>query len=181
MDNEIWKDIIGYEGYYQISNQNRVKSLSRSVRKNDSYTPYIIPEKIMACAIGSTGYYMVVLEKNKVKKLWKVHRLIAIHFIPNPNNKPNINHIDANRRNNRIENLEWCTQSENIKHAYNIGTMVVKPIFGRIMRKRSVINIETNQIFDCIKKASKTTKYSYACFYSQISGKVKNKTKFKYL
>ena len=106
---EIWKDIKGYEGYYQISNLGRVKSL----RSN----------KLLKPALDRGYSYVVLCVKMKSKK-YKIHRLIAIHFIPNYHNKPHINHIDGNKRNNDISNLEWCTNDENRKHAAAIGLMV---------------------------------------------------------
>ena len=112
---EIWKDIRGYEGLYQISNLGRIKSLPKWRVK------YGYGEIILKQSIGKKGYKVISLNKNKKRKQYKVHRLIAEAFIPNPENKPQINHIDGNKLNNDINNLEWCTQNENIQHAYNTG------------------------------------------------------------
>lgn len=116
---EIWKDIIGYEGYYQISNLSRIKSLPRISRNNKGAV--LIKEKILRPSKNSQGYYGLKLKSNCVVKYFKVHRLIAIHFIPNNENKPFINHINGIKHDNRIENLEWCTRSENCQHAHDIG------------------------------------------------------------
>lgn len=105
---EIWRDIEGYEGLYQVSNIGRVKSL---MFRNNKYS--ISREKIMACTIRS-GYYVLVLRKNKERKSEQVHRLVAKAFIPNPNNLLIVNHKDFNRRNNNVQNLEWCTQKQNV-------------------------------------------------------------------
>ena len=105
---ENWKDIPGYEGKYQISNFGRVKSLLFINNK------YVIPrEKIMNYTIRS-GYQVLVLRKNGKRESRQVHRLVAEAFIPNPNNLPIVNHKDFNRENNFVENLEWCTQKENV-------------------------------------------------------------------
>lgn len=113
---EIWKDIKGYENLYQISNFGRVKSF---VGWNGH--KYIQRERILAPykQQGNLNYYrsVVKLRKNGIKKDCKVHRLVAEAFIPNPKGYNIINHIDGNPLNNHVENLEWTTQKENMKHA----------------------------------------------------------------
>ncbi|WP_297712050.1 NUMOD4 domain-containing protein [Clostridium sp.] len=118
MDKEEWKSIKGYEGLYEISNFGRVKSLlGWNGRK------YIQRERILApYKQQSNKYYsrsVVKLTKDNKTKDFKVHRLVAEAFIPNPNNYKVVNHIDGNPLNNNVENLEWCTQKMNIKHAIN--------------------------------------------------------------
>lgn len=99
---EIWKDIKDYEGLYQVSNLGRVKSL---------YTNRILnPMK------HTKGYLRVRLYKNSVASNQRIHRLVAEAFIPNPENKPQVNHIDENKTNNRVDNLEWVTNKENCNH-----------------------------------------------------------------
>ncbi|MBP3931432.1 MAG: NUMOD4 motif-containing HNH endonuclease [Peptostreptococcaceae bacterium] len=116
---EVWKDIEGYEGKYQVSNLGRVKSL------RDSHGKY--RELIMTGRNEGHGYLKVSLYKNGKSKGIKIHRLVAITFIPNPKNKTDINHINGIKSDNRVENLEWCTKGENLKHAYDIG-LKKKPI-----------------------------------------------------
>ena len=104
------KDIVGYEGLYQITSDGKVQSL-----KNCKFLKPLLS--------GPKGkeYYYVCLSKNGVKKNHKIHRLVAEAFIPNPNNLPIVNHKDENKENNCVNNLEWVTQGENNKHAYKIG------------------------------------------------------------
>lgn len=111
---EIWKDIEGYEGLYQISNFGRVKSLPK--KNGNSYQE----ERILKPK-NNQGYMQVNLYKNKKCKSIVIHRMVAKAFIKNEYNKREVNHIDGNKANNRVDNLEWCTPSENQKHAYRIG------------------------------------------------------------
>lgn len=103
---ETWKDIKGYEGLYQISNLGDVKRIS----SGKILKPY-----------SHNGYIRVALSKDNTPKHMDIHRLIAQAFIPNPENKPEINHKDGNKENNSIQNLEWCTRKENMSHAKKMG------------------------------------------------------------
>jgi len=110
---EIWKDVVGYEGLYQVSNIGRVKSCDRIVSAGDNNHEYQhIKEKILNCK--SYGKYVqVVLSKEGKVKCFGVHRLVAQAFIPNPYNLPCVNHKDTVKTNNRVNNLEWCTYKYN--------------------------------------------------------------------
>jgi len=122
---EIWKDIPGYEGMYQISNMGRLKNLERKFWRNHSvtykYTLYTRKENISKLHSWDGDYIRTTLYKNGIKKHIKLHRLVGQLFIPNPKNLPQINHKNGIRYDNKVENLEWCTNSENILHAYRIG------------------------------------------------------------
>lgn len=119
---EIWKDIIGFEGIYQISNFGRIKSLERLVKCGILNSEFrIVKERILKPAINRNGYYKVCLKHKFINKTLLVHRLIAQAFIPNPENKPTINHINGIKTDNRIVNLEWCTMKENNVHAFATG------------------------------------------------------------
>lgn len=113
---EIWKDIVGYETRYQISNSGKVKSLPMSMGAIKWK-----PEKIRLGSLHHTGYLIIKLRKDKIPKMYPIHRLLALAFIPNPENKPQVNHKDGDKLNNSLDNLEWVTQRENTIHAYKIG------------------------------------------------------------
>lgn len=118
---EIWRDVKGYEGLYQVSNLGKVKSYSRVVRCKGGFRTQ--PSKILSPQTDKKKkfYNFVRLYKNGISKLFFVHRLVAIAFIQNTKNLPQVNHKDGNKLNNNAENLEWCTASENLKHAFVIG------------------------------------------------------------
>ena len=107
---EIWKDIVGYEGLYQISNFGRTKRTYKNSKV-----------KILKPWINRQGYLIVDLCKNSKSKHFPIHRLVATAFIQNPENKPEPNHEDGNKFNNHVSNLKWVTKSENIQHAMNSG------------------------------------------------------------
>ncbi len=117
---EIWKDIEGYEGLYQISNFGNVKSLERMIEKSNGVIQ-VRCERIMARRESTDGYYMAKLNVNNHSKSIAIHILVAKHFIPNPNNYPEVNHLDCNRKNNRVDNLEWCTHQQNVEYSYLLG------------------------------------------------------------
>ena len=117
---EIWKDIPGYEGRYQASVFGYIRSKNRIVKKGKKRVDTSIKGVIIAPYIPEDGYLRVSLYKNGHKRNEKVHSLVARTFIPNPENKKTVNHIDENKLNNTVENLEWMTNSENV----NYGTRV---------------------------------------------------------
>lgn len=121
--NETWKDIPGYEGYYQASAKGEIRSIDRAViyECESSVRSMIKRGKLISQTADKSGYLHVGLTLNDVTKLCSVHRLVAQTFIPNPENKPQVNHIDGNTSNNSVENLEWVTRSENMQHAKNTG------------------------------------------------------------
>lgn len=115
---EIWENIKGYEGLYQVSNLGRVKSIKRLIYDiNKKQNVYIQKETILKYGLNHKGYKMVKLQKNKQKKTISIHRLVALTFIPNPNNLEQVNHIDGNKENNCVSNLEWCNNEYNHQHA----------------------------------------------------------------
>ncbi len=111
LPHEIWRNVVGYEGLYQVSSFGRVKSF------------YGIGERLLTPSANKSGYqYTVLTDKNKIRKSCKVHTLVARAFLPNPENKPVVHHRDSNRANNRVSNLEWVTHRENTAYAVQNGS-----------------------------------------------------------
>lgn len=138
---ELWKDIKGYEGKYQVSNFGRVKSLNYNNTNQ---------EKILVNSLSNKGYYRVSLSLNNKAKQYNIHRLVGEAFIPNPLNLPFINHKDENRTNNMVDNLEWCT----IQYNNTYGT-----VLDRLsnIKSKEVICIETQKIYKSAKQAEMET------------------------
>jgi hypothetical protein len=166
---EIWKNIKGYEGKYQVSNLGRIKSLYRWNGK-----AFYKREHIMESYINNkNGYIYIALMKNNKNKNCRLHRLVAEAFIPNPENKPQVNHIDGDKTNNNANNLEWCTQSENELHAYNKG------LANSDNKKFKVFQYDMQgnllNIYDSLQEASDKT----GVHISKISYCINNKYKYR--
>ena len=132
---EVWKDISGYEGKYQVSNTGKVRSLDYN------HTGKVRELKLK---IDKYGYACIKLFKNGCRKYITVHRLVAAAFIKNTSNSPQVNHKDGNKLNNCVQNLEWCSNKENIQHGRKMG-LFNKALKASIERRKSVL---------CIKKTS---------------------------
>lgn len=137
---EIWKEIPNYEGYFR--SKDRIIKYKQSGTRN-------YPGKSLKVEVMQDGYSRIVLMKEGVKKRYMCHRLVAETYIPNPDNKPYVNHIDGNRSNNCVENLEWCTQSENERHSVDV---LGKSMKGKTAPK-AVRCIENDTIYKSMSEA----------------------------
>ena len=117
---EIWKDIIGYEGLYEISNLGRVKSLER-FRKGKGNGRWLLKEKILNHSKPLDSYEHAILCKNAKRTTILIHILVANHFVANPNNYPEVNHENGDKNCNEYWNLKWCTRKQNEEHAWATG------------------------------------------------------------
>ena len=160
-----WKDIVGYENEYQINQFGEIRTLKDSpkLKKYDVLKPQISKRN---------GYVYQMLYKKGKEKLLRVHRLVAMAFLPNPNNLPQVNHKDGNKQNNSVDNLEWCEQSDNMKHAYKNGLQIPSEnqrkaiINTNKLKQKKVCQIKDGEVintFSGISEASRQTKTSISC------------------
>ena len=159
---EVWKDVVGYEGLYRISNKGTVCRIYKNGKVN-FMTPRIL-----------NGYWRVKLCNGNTQKEYFLHRLIAQAFIPNPENKPEINHINGIKTDNRIENLEWVTRSENAIHATKTGLLKYSEYRynrARDINSKPVMCVETRKIYVSCTEAGKDIKTDAAHIGECISGK----------
>ena len=140
---EKWRDIPGYEGFYQVSDLGNIRSIRfNKIRNMKSW--------------DSHGYRAVELCMNNNRYTVGIHRLVALTFIPNPENKPEVNHKDRNKSNNNVENLEWVTQSENVAHAYRHG-VEPRPTHQDQPFQKEILDIIENKKYFSIREASRQT------------------------
>lgn len=139
---EIWKDIVGFEGLYQVSNLGNVKSLKGK------------EPKILKGHKDTKGYLQVELRKDNKRNISCIHRLVAKEFLEKPKGKDQINHIDGNKLNNNVDNLEWCTCKENIKHAWD--NHLNKATYGENHPNSKLTNEQAKWIKENCKPRSKT-------------------------
>lgn len=184
---EIWKDIIGFEGLYQISNYGRVKSLDRVIIRKSRWGGYdsaLYLGRILKKAFYKNGYAFVSLSSPiKIKQIM-IHRLVAIHFINNPQNKNEVNHKDGLKANNQVDNLEWVTASENMKHSFAIGLNKQRFIGytdGKHPNCKQIYDTKTKKIYQDIKSASDDYGLTYSYLASMLNGNKVNKTSLNYL
>ena len=167
---EIWRDIKGYEGKYQVSNMGRVKSLNY---KNTG------KERIMKPHDNGRGYLRVVLCKEGKGKQCRINRLVAQAFLPNPDNLPEVNHIDQCRTNNNVENLEWCTTQYNVEYSQAKAVIGINKVSGLILEFPSIMeaerqtDISNKHICDCLKGRCKSAG-GYYWHYASESEEVAN-------
>lgn len=157
---EVWKDIKNYEGMYQISSYGRVRSLDRIVNSSCGKTQHKRGKLLTIYYNKRVNVYEIHLRKDNKRKCFKIHRLVAEAFVYNddPINKTTVNHIDGNRANNHMDNLEWLTYSDNLEHAY---TELHRPINRPKYMKRRCVSIDKNinvqTVYESIESASRGT------------------------
>ena len=173
MQDEVWKDIPGYEGLYQVSNLGKVKSLNKYHHKR---------EQILKSRITKYGYYETALCKNGKMKFIGTHRLVALAFIPNLLNKEQINHKDGNKLNNFVDNLEWCTSLENIHHAIRTGLEKVYGHENYNAKEVRQLDLDGNFIkkYKCLKYAQQETGIKYTDISLVCHGKRKTAGGYKW-
>ncbi len=140
---EKWKDVIGYEGLYRVSNKANVKGLKRNA--------------IVKSHLSNKGYFRINLCKNGISRSFSVHRLMAIAFIPNPENKKEVNHINEIRNDNILDNLEWVTKSENLNHGTALYRRSLKAINGKASKPVNQYSLDNKFIkrFPSISEAQR--------------------------
>ena len=135
-ENEVWKDVVGYEGFYKVSNKGNIYSVERIGANGQELGGIVLKPKY-----HRDGYLQVGLYKNGIRKNKKIHRLVTEAFIPNPNNLPEVNHLDEVKDNNELSNLEWCDVRYNINH----GTRNEK-VSQKLSKKVRAVNMETGDV-----------------------------------
>ena len=171
---EVWKPIKGYKGLYEVSNFGRIKSLER--KSWNGYKWIRQPEKIRLCKPNYFGYPQFTIWKDNKQKTERVHKVVARTFIDNPSNYKVVNHIDGDKTNNRVDNLEWCTHSHNSLHAYHVLKNVCLPEQkdGNHWKSYTVQNVTTGEIFETMKAAFESVKGCKA----RMSYAIKNNTPY---
>jgi hypothetical protein len=172
---EIWKDIFGYEGLYQVNNCGYIKSLPKIINPPNGGKG-ITKEKILKNTFDKDGYFFVQLSKNGKLSPKKVHRLVALTFVPNPENKPQVNHKDGNKQNNNIDNLEWNTKKENIKHAHENGLINRKGVKNSQSKLTEQQVLEIRELYSNGKYSSRQLAKEYGMNKSSISSVINRKT-----
>lgn len=176
---EVWKDIEGYAGLYQVSNLGRVKSLKRVVNRNDGRKNYVGERILKQKFTGQAKYPAVILSSQTIHRTCSIHRLVASAFLPLVEGKDQVNHIDGVKANNTVGNLEWCTKSENSKHAFDTGLNTPPPPLSGANNaaSKAVLQYDINgnfiAEFECAREASVLTGVYQSGISRACCGKLK--------
>jgi len=183
---EIWKDIPGYEGHYQASNLGRIKSLCRFVTEKNTNRIRPLQGKVLIPSPNPKGYLGLALSKNGKVKQFRVHKIIAKVFIPNPNQLPEVNHIDENKNNNMAANLEWCDHYYNIMYGTNrqrlSAVLKGRPRIDLAGENSVTAKLKNEQVISIYKDNRKYSEISleYNIAISTIS-QIKHKTRWRHI
>ena len=173
MQTENWKDVPNYEGYYQVSNLGRMKSFN-------------LNKETILTKPNYNHYSTIILCKNKIRKSFRIHRLVAICFLPNPENKPQVNHIDGNKCNNTVVNLEWVTSQENQIHKINVlgykhSDLTKQKIAKNNFNSKKVKCFQTNKIWESVKQCSIELGFNHFELLRILNNSNKNNTTLNYI
>ena len=184
---EIWKPIPNYDGYYEASNIGRIRSVARIGKRGKGLGIY--PSVILKPSLGEWGYEQVSLRKEGKKRTMRVNRLVAQTFIPNPDNLPQVNHIDGVKTNNRVDNLEWCNSSQNMIHCFSNGLsdwntririVETGEVFNSISECARSIGGHISLIDACLNGRRKTHKgFHFEIIGDRASKKCKRRSKYE--
>lgn len=176
---EIWKDIEGYEGFYQVSNLGRVRSLDHTIHRTDGTTAFYRGR--ILTPVGRP-YLNVSLSKGPQLERPRIHRLVAEAFIPNPNGYDQVDHIDCDKTNNRVDNLRWCTHQENTRYAQENGLLTGnfhydelsddKKLAMKLPRMVSIVR-DDGKLYDCIADAARDMSVTPGAISHVLRGLVK--------
>lgn len=176
---EEWRDITGYEGYYQVSNMGRVRSLTRTFPRSDGSTATYQGRELTP----SGGPYLhVILSKNNVHNIVRIHRLVAETFIPNPDGLQYVDHIDCNKSNNRIDNLRWCSAAQNARYAQENGLLAGKFNYDKLpdetkqaMKAPRLVPIvrDDGRTYGSVEEAAKELGVTHGAISHVLTGRTK--------
>jgi hypothetical protein len=178
---EIWKDIQGYEGCYKISNFGNAMALKREYSANGA--KMFTEEKVLKKRNSTDGYFRAALTLRGKRKDVGIHRLVAMAFIDNPENKLEVNHKDGIKTNNHVSNLEWSTRKEQMKHAYDMGlNSIVKNMENRPPSTgKVVIDYFTGIFYESARQAAKARGMNYSTLKAMLTNRNSNRSGIHYV